>query len=396
MRIAFYSDSYTPYVSGVVRSIQRFTKGLVKQGHEVYIFAPFYYGKELDTEMAQHSDPYASRVFRFYSIPAPTHPSYFLPLPFTFQSEKLLRNLEIDIIHTHSPFLTGQLGAILARRLQVPLFFTHHTMYHEYLHYIPAPHKVTKQVVLNVVKRYCSHCTHIIAPTDVTRQTIQDLYQLKTPITALPTGIDLEPYRNVDKEWLRTKLQIPKDHSIILSLGRLSKEKNSHLLLEAFQIIQKSLPTSHFVFVGAGAEREHLQTGSVQLGLETKVHFTGNLNEQDVVRAYAGSDLFMFASQTETQGLVTLEAMAASLPVVAVDGTGTNAVVIHGKNGYLTAPDPKELAKYACEILTRPSLRDALKKMAHEQAQNYSVEITAAQLAHLYEEELRNHSPSRS
>ena len=396
MKIAFYSDSYTPYVSGVVRSIQRFTKGLAKQGHEVYIFAPLYYGKKFRGEITQQSDPYAAGVFRFYSIPAPTHPSYFLPIPITFQSEKLLRNLEIDIIHTHSPFLTGQLGAILAGRLQIPLFFTHHTMYHEYLHYIPAPYKVAKPVTLNVVKRYCSHCTHIIAPTDATRQMIQDLYQVKTPITTLPTGIDLEPYKNADKEWLRTKLQIQKDHFIILSLGRLSKEKSPHLLLEAFQIIQKLLPTSHFVFVGSGAEREHLQTAAGQLGLERQVHFTGNLNEQDVVRAYAGSDLFMFASQTETQGLVTLEAMAASLPVVAVDGTGTNAVVVHGKHGYLTAPDPKELAKYAYEILTKPQLRAALEKMAYEQAQNYSIEQTAAQLAHLYEEELRNHSPSYS
>src|SRR5690554_1614284 len=144
MRIAFYSDSYSPYVSGVVRSLQRFTKGLVQQGHEVYIFAPFYYGKKFKKGIEQHSDPYATKVFRFYSVPAPTCPSYFLPIPITIHSERLLQRLNIDIIHTHSPFLTGQLGAILARRLQVPLIFTHHTMYHEYLHYFPAPRMITK------------------------------------------------------------------------------------------------------------------------------------------------------------------------------------------------------------------------------------------------------------
>lgn len=385
MKIAFYSDSYAPYVSGVVRSLQRFTKGLVQQGHEVYIFAPFYYGKRFKKDIVQQSDPYATKVFRFYSVPAPTHPSYFLPIPVSIRSERLLRKLDIDVIHTHSPFLTGQLGAILAKRLEVPLFFTHHTVYHEYIHYVPAPPKATKAVVLNFLKWYCRKCDHIIAPTDMTRDMILDLYRLPTPVTTLPTGVDLDPYDTADPNWLRNRLQIKPDQPVILSLGRLSKEKSPGMLLEAFQIIQRAIPQAVFVFAGDGPMRDTLQRQAAELDLSSKVYFTGSLNADEVAAAYLGADLFMFASQTETQGLVSLEAMAGSLPIVAVDASGTNAVVIHGETGFLTPPDPGALAEGAVKILQSPDLKQKFKVQARRQAEQYSVTATASRLVDLYQ-----------
>ena len=384
MKIAFYSDSYAPYVSGVVRSLQRFTKGLVQQGHEVYIFAPFYYGKKFRQEIEQQSDPYATKVFRFYSVPAPTCPDYFLPIPVSLRAEKLLRRLNIDVIHTHSPFLTGQLGAILARRLGVPLFFTHHTVYHEYVHYVPAPHKATKAVVINFLKWYCRQCQHIIAPTEMTRQMILDLYKLPTPVTTLPTGVDLDPYETADPTWLKSSLGIRPEQPVILSLGRLSKEKSPGMLLQAFRIIHQHMPTAAFVFAGDGPLREALKREAAAMELGAHVHFTGPLDANQVAAAYLGADLFMFASQTETQGLVSLEAMAGGLPIVAVDASGTNAVVVHGQTGFLTPPDPEALADAALKVLQSPTLLEQFRREARQQAEQYSVTATAGRLVELY------------
>ncbi len=385
MKIAFFSDSYAPYVSGVVRSLQRFTKGLVQQGHEVYIFAPFYYGKRFRKDIEQQSDPYATKVFRFYSVPAPTHPSYFLPIPISIRAERLLRKLDVDIIHTHAPFLTGQLGAILAKQLDVPLFFTHHTVYQEYLHYVPAPRKATEKVVINFLKWYCHRCDHIITPTDATKEMILELYQLTTPVTTLPTGVDLDPYDEVDPEWLRNKLQLSPDQPVLLSLGRLSKEKSPGMLLDAFQIIQETRPEAVFVFAGDGPMMEVLKQKAAEMGLANKVYFTGALNAEEVAAAYLGADLFMFASQTETQGLVSLEAMAGRLPVVAVDASGTNAVVIDGETGFLTEPTPEALAEKALVLLQSPELMEKFSLQARRQAEQYSITATAHRLVNLYE-----------
>lgn len=385
MKIAFFTDSYAPYVSGVVRSLQRFTKGLVQEGHEVYIFAPFYYGKKFRSEIEQQSDPYATKVFRFYSVPAPTCPDYFLPIPISLRAERLLRKLNIDVVHTHSPFLTGQLGAILARRLGVPLFFTHHTIYHEYVHYVPAPKKATQTVVINFLKWYCRQCHHIIAPTDMTRQMILDLYQLPTPVTTLPTGVDLDPYEEADPTWLKNMLGIASHRPVILSLGRLSKEKSPEMLLHAFRIIHRELPEAAFVFAGDGPMREALARLAKELNVDSHVYFTGALDANQVAAAYMGADLFMFASQTETQGLVSLEAMAGGLPIVAVDASGTNAVVVHGETGFLTPPEPEALAQEALKVLKSPALKEEFSRKARKQAAQYSVTATASRLVKLYE-----------
>lgn len=385
MKIAFFTDSYAPYVSGVVRSLQRFTKGLAQQGHEVYIFAPFYYGKKFSKHIEQQSDPYAKKVFRFYSVPAPTHPSYFLPIPISIRAERLLRRLDVDIIHTHAPFLTGQLGAMLAKRLDVPLFFTHHTVYQEYLHYVPAPRKTTERVVINFLKWYCHRCDHIITPTDATKEMILELYDLKTPVTTLPTGVDLDPYEDADPMWLRRKLQLAPEQPVLLSLGRLSKEKSPEMLIDAFKIIQETRPDTVFVFAGDGPMMEPLKQKAKDLGLADKVYFTGALDADEVAAAYLGADLFMFASQTETQGLVSLEAMAGSLPIVAVDASGTNAVVIDGETGFLTEPTPQALAEGALTLLQSPELMQKFSVQARRQAEQYSVTATASRLVKLYE-----------
>ena len=156
------------------------------------------------------------------------------------------------------------------------------------------------------------------------------------------------------------------------------------MLLDAFQIIQETRPAV-FVFAGDGPMMEVLKQKAAEMGLANKVYFTGALNAEEVAAAYLGADLFMFASQTETQGLVSLEAMAGRLPVVAVDASGTNAVVIDGETGFLTEPTPEALAEKALVLLQSPELMEKFSLQARRQAEQYSITATAHRLVNLYE-----------
>lgn len=379
MRIAMFTDSYTPYVSGVVRSIQRFSRGLTDMGHTVYIFAPAYGKADSD---GIHSE--AAQVFRFYSVPAPTFPDFSIPIPITIKAEKLLRSLAIEVIHTHSPFMTGTLGATLAKRTALPLVFTHHTLYHEYTHYVPAPQAFAKQMCVRYLQRYCRKCDHIIAPTPLIKKLIIDLYGTPGPISILPSGIEVNQYDQADTSWLHQRFSIDEQSRILLTVGRLNYEKNPQLVLEAFANLKPQNLDLHLVFVGDGPDREALETWAKDQGLAERVHFTGLLDAQEVIHCYCSADLFLFASQTETQGLVTAEAMAGGLPVVAVRATGSSDLVIHGHNGYLTAPDASEMAHYAAKLLGDPELFQSLAANSRQTAAEYSVEATCRKLVSIY------------
>ncbi len=377
-----FTDSYTPYVSGVVRSIQRFSRGLTTMGHTVYIFAPGYGKSDSD---GIHSE--AAQIFRFYSVPAPTFPDFSIPIPITIKAEKLIRSLEIEVIHTHSPFMTGSLGATLAKRTELPLVFTHHTLYHEYTHYVPAPQTLAKQVCVRYLQRYCRKCDHIIAPTPLIKKLIIDLYAAPGPISILPSGIEVNQYSQysqAENRWLHERFSIDDQSRILLTVGRLNHEKNPQLVLEAFANLRPHERDLHLVFVGEGREHEILAKQAEDHGFAERVHFTGILDAADVIQCYCSADLFLFASETETQGLVTAEAMAGRLPVVAVRSTGSSDLVIHGHNGYLTAPDASEMARYAAKILEDAELYQSLAANSQKTAADYSVEATCQKLVDIY------------
>jgi glycosyltransferase involved in cell wall biosynthesis len=384
MNIAMFTDSYTPYISGVVRSIQRFSRGLTALGHNVYIFAPQYPYQDLTDDDEQD----AAKVFRFHSFPAPTCPSYALPIPISLKADRLIRTLGIDLIHTHSPFITGQWGAILARRHSIPLVFTHHTRYQEYSHYVPGPKRLTQQMITSYLKRYFRHCDHLITPTESIKQYLLELYQIHKPITIVPTGIDLAKYEGADPEWLFNNYQIPKHKQIMLYVGRLSQEKNPRLILEAFLQLNQLIPELHLVFVGDGPEKKSLIKTAAAHGLAQKVTFTGALNAAEVIHCYSGADLFVFSSTTETQGLVLIEAMAGGVPVVAVKATGSIESVIHGYNGFLTDNSAADLAAKAQLILTNHILQKQMQSNALKTAQQYSIENTSRQLVEVYHQTL--------
>lgn len=372
VRIGMFTDSYRPYTSGVVRSIETTARKLIEFGHEVYIFAPSYpvYEKE-------------SGVFRFASVRPPIYPEYPIALPFSLNISKTVKKLSLDVIHVHSPITMGLLGSLCAKRLDIPLVFTYHTMYDEYVHYLPFAREISRKAVLRLSTNFCNRCDLVITPTEVIRQIVAD--RIEPTVQAIPTGIEIEEFIAPDRLWLRREYGIAADVKILLHLGRLGKEKNVGFLLKAYGEISKKHPKTKLVIVGEGPERQALQEEAVQMGL-SDVLFAGKLSRRRVVDSFAGADLFVFASTTETQGLVLGEAKAAGVPTVAVKALGAAEMVTDGVDGFLTPLSLELFVARVDQLLADEGLRLAMAEKALQEAEKISSTTMAQRILLAYEE----------
>ncbi|MDW7650983.1 MAG: glycosyltransferase family 4 protein [Bacillota bacterium] len=373
MKIGMFTDSYRPYTSGVVRSIETTAGKLTDMGHEVYIFAPSYPNYEKE-----------AGVFRFASVPTPNYPDFAIALPFSLYLNSTVRRLGLDVVHVHSPFSMGLLGARCAKRYELPLLFTYHTMYDQYVHYLPFGHNISRKVVLRLSQNFCNRCDLVITPTGVIRDIVSK--NIESRVEAIPTGIEIEEFDSVDRSWLRREYNIGEDEKILLHLGRLGKEKNIGFLLKSYKEIVRTHPATKLVIVGDGTERESLMQEAKSLGLADRVIFTGPISRQRVVDSYAGSDLFIFASTTETQGLVLGEAKAAGLPAVAVRALGAAEMVNDGVDGFLTSLDQEQFTDRVRQLLENDELRQAMSESALQEAEKISSTNMARKLLDAYED----------
>lgn len=325
LKIGIFTDSYRPYTSGVVRSIETFSEELQAQGHETYIFAPDYPNCEGNER----------GVFRFSSIPAPTNSDFTLAVPISIRLRPMLKKLDLDIIHVHSPFMLGRLGARWAKKLNLPLVFTFHTLYDQYVHYVPFGQNLTREITKKFCTEFCNNCDLVIVPTRVITDHLKN-WGVATDIRVIPTGIKLVDFRKEQKDWLQTKFNINPASKIIMSVGRLGKEKNFEFIINSFKDIVTSYPDTRLVLVGNGPEKEALVKKCHELSIANRVIFTGTLTGAETALAYNSAHIFAFASVTETQGLVIGEAKAAGLPVVAVKAFGVSEMVEDGIDGFLT------------------------------------------------------------
>ncbi|GAV26206.1 hypothetical protein ciss_21390 [Carboxydothermus islandicus] len=377
MKVAVFSDSYHPYVSGVVRSIDLFREELSKRGVEFIFFIPAYGNIKKE-----------KGFYRFFSVPAPTNKEFHLALPFSFKVSKTLREEKVDLIHVHSPFLLGRLGQKTGRKLNIPVVFTYHTLYEEYVHYFPFARTTARAVTSWYTLQFANKCSAVICPTETIRDYLCQK-GLKTRSAVIPTGIDLEPFSQADSSWLKTTLGL-KGKKVCLFVGRVAPEKNVDFLLESFQIVASKLKDVVLVIVGGGPELPHYQKKAEELGLGNSVKFIGPLPPEKVPIYYAGADLFLFPSVTETQGLVFAEAKAAGLPAVGVRAFGSKSMVFDGVDGFLTGLNPREYAEKVILLLRDEALRKLFSQNARKNAQNFSKEYTARLMYDLYQSLLVN------
>ena len=381
MKVGIFTDSYKPYTSGVVTSISTFKEELSKLGHEIYIFAPSYPNYE-DEETG---------VFRYFSMSSPTNPDFALAVPVYPGMHMLLKKLDLDIIHVHSPFTMGWVGMHWANRQHVPLLFTYHTLYDQYAHYVPVAQELVKEMALRFSNNFCNQCDHIIVPSHEVGRLLHS-YEINTPITVIPTGVPLHKFQGRGQNWLRNNYNIPQENKILLFVGRLTKEKNLQYLIETFNLIKKRMSHTSLVLTAQGPMEEELKNLALNLGLnlERDVIFTGAQPFDNLVDIYYSSDLFVFSSMTETQGLVLIEAMAAGLPVVAVRASGVQEMVDHGVNGILTEYNQEEFAQAVIGLLSDPKLYNYYKENAGKKARSLSSANMALTMEQVYNDLLLN------
>lgn len=373
MRIGFFTDSYKPYISGVVRSIETFAGELIKRGHKIYIFAPQY----PDNRRSE------TNIYRFPSFRTPFHSEFYLGLPFPWEAKKFIKKWNLEIIHVHSPFLLGSVGAYLARRFGIPLVFTYHTLYDQYIHYFPFARQLVKKVVIKFAKVFCNKCDLVITPTWVIREHLIK-HGVRTPIVSVPTGIHYERFSSGDSLFLVKHFSVPSEDKVLLFVGRLGKEKNIYFLINSFSKVLKICPKTTLVLVGSGPEEKDLMSYVKKLDLSSKVIFTGPVSPEIITGVYSSADVFVFPSVTETQGLVILEAMAAGLPVVARAAFGSLAMVNDGLSGYLCDNNESQFAERIIRLLTDDNLRKNMGEKAKKRALLLTADKMALRLEKIY------------
>ncbi len=381
MKIGIFTDSYKPYTSGVVVSISTFKEELTRLGHDVYIFAPNY----------PHYHEEEERVYRYYSLPAPTNPDYTLALPVFPGMNILIKKLKLDIIHVHTPFIMGRVGMHYARKLHIPMLFTYHTRYDQYVHYVPVAQDLARDITIKYSSAFCNQCSHVIVPSQEIKEIVQQ-NDVTTPISVIPTGVPLDRFSSGDSAWLRNNYAIPEKNKVLLFVGRLTQEKNIPFLIRAFGQVHDQRQDTTLVITAQGPMESELKALARKLGLnENKdIVFTGALPYESLVNVYHSADLFVFSSLTETQGLVLLEAMAAGLPVVAVQASGVREMIENGVNGILTSCDTSEMAAAICEVLNNPQLYKRLQANALQKAFDLSSHNMALNLESIYTSLLEN------
>jgi glycosyltransferase involved in cell wall biosynthesis len=387
MHIANFTNTYLPVVNGVVRSIRSFRDEWTRQGHNVFIFA-----QEADYV---DKDPF---IFRYPSLNLPIGVDIPTAIPLSPFIDRLLPIIKLDVIHTHHPFLLGQTAAIKAQELNLPLVFTFHTQYREYTHYVPFPAEAVQDFLKTAVDRWLQdfmrRCQHIIIPSESMRERLVAEYGLKNRFTVIPTGIDLEAYRTANGEKIRKRRRWQKDF-VMISVGRLALEKNWPVLLHATALVLKDYPKFRLVLIGDGADKESLEDLAKELGIKRRVTFTGKIPFAEIPSYIKAADLFGFASITETQGLVTLEAMAAGLPVVAVDASGTRDILKHRQQGYLVENDPEALAAGIKKLIENPDRMKRFSEAAYKKAEKFSIEKLTNKLEGVYEQAIRDKEKNR-
>ncbi len=382
MHIAYFTNTYLPVVNGVARSVQSFRDALTAMGHNVFVFA-----QEDDYE---DTEPF---IFRYPSLRLPLGVDIPTALPVSSFVDQLIPKLKLDIIHTHHPFLLGQTAATKARDYNLPLIFTFHTQYQEYTHYIPFPQEQVQEFLKNTVRNWMREfmrkCQHIVIPSESMRSIVVNDYGLVDRYTVIPTGIDITPFKKANGTELRAQWDWP-DDKVIISVGRLAEEKNWVTLLRAFALAQKVQPNIRLVLLGDGPQADALRQLVGELGIADRVMFTGKVPFDEVPNYLKAADIFTFASITETQGIVTLEAMAAGLPSVAVDASGTRDILEDGKQGFLVQNDANDLANGILKLLDNQSLLGKFKSAALKTSRAYDNMSLARKMLKVYEQAIQD------
>jgi 1,2-diacylglycerol 3-alpha-glucosyltransferase len=327
VKVGFFTDTYFPQVSGVATSIRTLKDELEKHGHQVYIF----------TTTDPNAKGFEEDVIRMPSVPFVSFKDRRVVVRGMWYAYLIAKELELDLIHTHTEFGAGLLGKMVGKKMKIPVVHTYHTMYEDYLHYV-AKGKVLRPSHVKFFSRlFTNHTTGVVCPSERVIEKLRE-YGVTAPMRIIPTGIELDKFRRPDITEamitnLRDQLRLNDENIMLLSLSRISYEKNIQAIIKGLPQIISRFPNAHLVIVGSGPYLENLQELAKELEVEEYIQFIGEVANEEVAIYYKAADYFVSASTSETQGLTYTEAMAAGVQCVVEGNAYLNNLFDHESLG---------------------------------------------------------------
>lgn len=379
MKICMMTNTYLPHVGGVARSVSTFAEEYQRLGHEVLVVAP-----RLPGRMPRRAEAMVERVAAIQNF---NGSDFSVRLPLVAGLSTRLDNFEASVIHAHHPFLLGDTALRIATRRSLPLIFTHHTRYEDYVHYVPFASPALRRAAIQLSTEYANLCDGVIAPSASIASLIKRR-GVTVPIEVVPTGIDTRAFAYGDGAKARQRFKLPGRAFVLGHTGRLAPEKNLRYLAEAVAQFLRAQPRAWFLVVGSGPAEAELREVFNQQGVADRLVLAGSQTGRNLHDAYRAMDAFAFSSRSETQGLVVTEAMAAGLPVVALRAPGVREVVRPDRNGFLLPANApaSEFARALGRLPAERSLMKSFRRAATETAAQFSREACARKALAFYDE----------
>lgn len=383
MRIGIFTDTYPPFINGVSTSIKMLENALRKKGHKVFIVT-------VNPEEMSYKFDDNGRIIRIPGIPTGIY-DYRLTTFYPIKAVNKIKEWNLDVIHTHTEFGIGTFARVIGKQLDIPVVHTYHTMYEDYVHYITKGYfdKSSKKVVEYLTKFYCDKTIEeLIVPTKKTYDLFKEKYKYDRNVHIIPTGIEIERfYKEKIKEekvnGIKDKLDIKKDDIVILFVGRIASEKSVDFLIDNHKELVKKNRNCKLLIVGDGPDLENYKNLAKKNKIENNVIFTGKVPWDEVPNYYNLADIFTTASHTETQGLTVIEAMAANLPVVALDDESFRNTVIEELTGYLFK-NKKEYINQMIKLIDDKNLRKNMGNQGRINSETYSSKYFAERVLSVY------------
>ncbi len=384
MKICMVTNTYLPHVGGVARSVHQFSEDLRGLGHEVLVLAP---------EFSSGRSEAIEGVLRVPAFQNFNGSDFSVRIPIPFMIEDKIDSFYPDIIHSHHPFLMGDTALRIAHKRKLPLIFTHHTLYEQYTHYVPLDSYAMREFVIRLATRYANFCDRVVAPS----RSISSLIQsrgVRRPVEEIPTGVDMDFFQKGNGQRFRASWALPQSALVLGHLGRLASEKNLVYLARAVINYLHRDPEAWFLLVGEGSIQEKIRRLFEEAGVAGRLVPAGKQTGRDLQDAYQAMDLFLFASKSETQGMVLTEAMAAGRPVIALDASGTREVVTDQENGRLLPEDASQetFADAIQEFARNPAKAEHWRHNSLKTAQRFSRGACTRKLEALYQRALQEYS----
>ena len=381
MRIGLFTDSYTPDINGVSTSVFNLRKALMKMGHTVYIVT-------VNNSIIKHEYDEKEKILKLPGIPVGIYNYRFSEI-YSISTIKIIKKWNLDVIHSHTEFGVGIFARILSKQFKIPLVHTYHTLYEDYTHYITHNHfdKLSKNIVKNLTKLYCvKTAKETIVPTNKIYKLFKEKYMIDKNINIIPSGIDIDRFykENVSPtkvEQIKKKYGITKQDFTLIFVGRLATEKNIEFLLNAEQkMIEKKIFNTKLLIVGDGPEKEKYINIARKLNIFDKVIFTGKIKQEEIQYYYQCADAFVTASNSETQGLTVIEAMASEVVPICINDMAFLEMV--PKKSIFS--NQEEYINQLITFANNDKLREEYKVEIRKKAEEYSSKRYAERVIDVY------------